>query len=269
MFSTAQILPKVTEIALEAGAFIREESKKFSIDKAEYKGLNDLVSYVDKESEKMIVRKLAALLPEAGFITEEGTINKKSDELNWVIDPLDGTTNFIHGIPIYAVCIALMNGTDVLLGVVYEVNRDECFYAHKGGGAFLNNEKIQVSKAAKLSESLVATGFPIFNFNNLRAYLKILDQLMQKCHGLRRMGSAAVDLAYVACGRCDAFFEYNLNPWDIAAGTLIVQEAGGIVTDFRNKGDFIFGRELVAGGSVHDELLSLISEHWTAPACSI
>ncbi len=269
MVKTEEILEKAIDVAKEAGSFIREESKKFSIDKAEYKGLNDLVSYVDKESEKMIVSRLSKLLPEAGFITEEGTINKKSDEYNWVIDPLDGTTNFIHGIPIYAVCIALMNGPDVLLGVVYEVNRDECFYARKGGGAFCNNDRIEVSGASKLSESLVATGFPIFNFNNLRAYLKILDQLIQKCHGLRRMGSAAVDLAYVACGRCDAFFEYNLNPWDIAAGTLIVQEAGGMVTDFRGKGDFIFGRELVTGGKVHNELLSLINEHWTGPACSI
>ena len=125
------------------------------------------------------------------------------------------------------------------MGVVHEVNRDECFYAIKGGGAFMNDQSIHVSKAAKLSESLVATGFPIFNFNNLRAYLKILDQLMQSCHGLRRMGSAAVDLCYVACGRCDMFFEYNLNPWDIAAGTLIVQEAGGTVTDFQGKDNFI------------------------------
>ena len=263
------LLPKVKEVAIEAGAFIRKESKKFSIDQAEYKGLNDLVSYVDKESERMIVRTLSKLLPEAGFITEEETVDKDSDQFNWVIDPLDGTTNFIHGVPIYAVCIALMHKKETLLGVVYEVNRDECFYAVKGSGAFLNDQPIKVSPTEVLSESLVATGFPIFNFNNLRAYLKILNQLMQMCHGLRRMGSAAVDLAYVACGRCDCFFEYNLNPWDIAAGTLIVQEAGGHVTDFQGEDNFVFGRELVAGGPAHPELLALIQEHWTAPACPI
>ncbi len=263
------LLPKVITIAKEAVAFIKKESVKFTIDQAEYKGLNDLVSYVDKETEKLIVSSLSVLLPEAGFITEEGTIVKESDDYNWVIDPLDGTTNFIHGVPIYAVCIALIKGKQVLLGIVHEVNRDECFHAIAGGGAFMNNEPIHVSKAGKLSESLVATGFPIFNFNNLKAYLKILDQLMQNCHGLRRMGSAAVDLVYVACGRCDMFFEYNLNSWDIAAGTLIVQEAGGIVTDFQGEDNFVFGRELVAGGLVHAELLALIQEHWTAPACPI
>ncbi len=269
MESLDGLLPEVIKTAKEAGAFIRGESLKFTIEQAEYKGLNDLVSYVDKEAEKLIVIALSRLLPEAGFITEEGTIVKKSHDYNWVIDPLDGTTNFIHGVPIYAVCIALMKGKDVLLGVVYEVNRDECFYAIQGSGAFMNDKPIHVSKAGKLSESLVATGFPIFNFNNLKAYLKILDQLIQNCHGLRRMGSAAVDLAYVACGRCDMFFEYNLNSWDIAAGTLIVQEAGGTVTDFQGEGNFVFGRELVAGGPVHAELLALIQEHWTAPACPI
>ena len=160
------LLPKVIATAKQAGDFIREESIKFTVDQAEYKGLNDLVSYVDKEAEKLIVAALAESLPEAGFITEEGTIVKKSDDYNWVIDPLDGTTNFIHGVPIYAVCIALMKGKKVLLGVVHEVNRNECFHAIRGGGAFMNDQPIHVSKAAKLSESLVATGFPIFNFNN-------------------------------------------------------------------------------------------------------
>ncbi|MDA0195949.1 MAG: inositol monophosphatase family protein [Bacteroidetes bacterium] len=265
----SKFLPEVIDIAKKAGAFIRNESLKFTIEQAEYKGLNDLVSYVDKESEKMIVSALQVIFPEAGFITEEGTITKNSDDFNWVIDPLDGTSNFIHGIPMYAVSIALMKGKKSLLGVVYEVNRDECFYALKGGGAYCNEKPISVSRALKLSESLIATGFPIFNFNNLRAYLKILKQLMKKCHGMRRMGSAAVDLCYVACGRADAYFEYNLNSWDIAAGTLIVQEAGGTVTDFSGGGNFIFGRELVSGSAVQNELLQLIQKNWTAPACPI
>ncbi|MEQ9423447.1 MAG: inositol monophosphatase family protein [Cyclobacteriaceae bacterium] len=263
------LLPQVIETARKAGEFIRIESEKFTIDKAEYKGLNDLVSYVDKESEKLIVKDLTKLLPEAGYLTEEGTVAQESNEFTWVIDPLDGTTNFIHGIPIYAVCIALMKGKNPIIAVVYEVNRDECFSASLGGGASLNGSKIHVSKASILKESLVATGFPIFNFNNLKAYLRILDQLVQSCHGLRRMGSAAVDLCYVACGRADAFFEYNLNPWDVAAGTLIVQEAGGTVTDFRGQDDFIFGRELIAGGPVQKELQEVIVANWIEPSCKV
>lgn len=255
-------LQQSIKIANEVGDFILEERKSFSTSDVKYKGKNDLVSYVDTEAEKMIVSKLSEVFPEAGFITEEKTINKVGEEYNWIIDPLDGTTNFIHGLPLYSTCIGLMKGNEVLLGVVYEINKDECFYATKGNGAFCNGKQISVTAANSIDESLFATGFPIHNFEKLDQYLTILNELMKNAHGLRRMGSAAVDLAYVACGRCEGFFEYNLNPWDVAAGTLIVEEAGGFVTDFKGGSDHIFGREIIAAGPVHQELLSLVKKFW-------
>ncbi|MGB3468506.1 MAG: inositol monophosphatase family protein [Cyclobacteriaceae bacterium] len=255
-------LQQTISIANDVGAFIREERKSFSLNDVKYKGKNDLVSYVDTEAEKMIVSRLSEVLPEAGFITEEKTTTKKGERYNWIIDPLDGTTNFIHGLPLYSTCIGLMDGEEVILGVVYEINKDECFYATRGNGAFCNGEPISVTRASAISESLFATGFPIHNFEKLDQYLAILNALMKNAHGLRRMGSAAVDLAYVACGRCEAFFEYNLNPWDVAAGTLIVEEAGGTVTDFSGGKNHIFGREIIAGGPVHTELLKLVEKYW-------
>jgi len=262
MESLDYYLQQVISTANDVGSFIRRERERFTSSDIEYKGKNDLVSYVDKEAEKQIVERLSKVLPEAGFITEEKTIEKTGEEYNWIIDPLDGTTNFIHGLPVYSTCIGLMKGKEVILGVVYEVNRDECFYATKGGGAFCNGSSIKVTEVAKISESLFATGFPYYNFEKLDQYLAVLNELMKNTHGLRRMGSAAVDLAYVACGRYEGYFEYNLNPWDVAAGTLIIQEAGGIVTDFSGGDDFIFGRELVAGSPVHKELLALVKKHW-------
>lgn len=263
MIDLVKTVEEVIKVSRKAGGFIREESKKFSASSIEHKGFNDLVSYVDKEAESMIVAELSVLLPEAGFIAEEGTSDKKGEQYNWVIDPLDGTTNFIHGLPVYAVSIALMQENEVVLGVVYEINRDECFFAVKNGGAYCNAQKISVSAAPTLSKSLIATGFPYYNFEQMPKYLSILNELMQKSHGLRRMGSAAVDLAYVACGRFEGFFEYNLNAWDVAAGILIVQEAGGKVTDFSGGNDAVFGRELVSSNNhIHHELLTEIKKEW-------
>ncbi len=256
------LLQKTINVVYEVGSFIRSERERFSINQVEYKGTNDLVSYVDKEAEKSIVAELSSILPEAGFITEEKTINKEGEEYNWIVDPLDGTTNFVHGLPVYSTCVALKKGDEIVLGVVYEINKDECFYAIKDGGAFCNGKSIKVTEAATIGESLFATGFPIHNFEKLDNYLAILNALMKNSHGLRRMGSAAVDLAYVACGRYEGYFEYNLNPWDVAAGTLIVKQAGGIVTDFSGGDDYIFGKEMVAGNAVHPELLSVIKKHW-------
>jgi myo-inositol-1(or 4)-monophosphatase len=259
------ILEQTREVAKEAGAFIRKERQHFSLDKVEYKGFNDLVSYVDKEAEMMIVTRLSTILPEAGFITEEGTNTTRKDTYNWVIDPLDGTTNFVHGIPIFSVSIALMQFEEVLLGVVYEVNLHECFYATKGGGAFCNDTPIRVSKAPKLSSSLIATGFPYYNFDLIDRYLAALKVLMQSSHGIRRFGSAAVDLCYVASGRLEGFFEYNLNSYDVAAGALIVEEAGGTVTDFSDGSDFIFGREILATNErIHHEILTELQTVWKA-----
>jgi len=257
-----KLLQDVIVLVKETGEFIRQESRKFDDSKIEYKGKNDLVSYVDKEAEKRLVKGLSEVLPGCGFIAEEGTSTRKSDIYNWIIDPLDGTTNFTHGIPVYAISIALLKRGQLVMGIVYEINRDECFHALKGQGAFLNHSPIQVSKVKTLDKALLATGFPYYNFDQMNQYLTIINDFMQSTHGLRRMGSAAVDLAYTACGRFEGFFEYNLNAWDVAAGALLVQEAGGTVTDFKGSQDFIFGREIVAGNVTQPDMLKTIQKHW-------
>lgn len=258
-----QLLEQTQEVAKEVGAFIRKERQHFDVKKVEHKGFNDLVSYVDKEAERQIVDRLSVMLPEAGFITEEGTNTTKGEIYNWVIDPLDGTTNFIHNIPVFSVSIALMEDQELILGVVYEVNRHECFYAMKGGGAYCNDTRIKVSEAPNLSASLIATGFPYYNFELIDKYLATMKSLMQKTHGLRRFGSAAVDLCYVASGRTEGFFEYNLNSYDVAAGALIVKEAGGKVTDFKGGDDFVFGRNIVASnGAIHADFMGVLAEFW-------
>ena len=262
MIDLEKTLTNTKALVLDVGDFIRQESSNFSVSDIEHKGFNDLVSYVDKSAEEKLVAGCATILPQAGFIAEEGTSNKTGDTYNWIIDPLDGTTNFTHGLPVYAISLALMQDNEVILGIVYEINRDECFYAIKGQRAFLNDQEIAVSKAQHLSESLLATGFPYYDFDQMNIYLQILNDFMQKTHGLRRMGSAAVDLAYVACGRFEGFFEYNLNAWDVAAGAFIVQQAGGKVTDFKGGSDYIFGREIMAACSIHQEMLNVIQNRW-------
>jgi myo-inositol-1(or 4)-monophosphatase len=259
----SQLLSQTRAIATQVGSFIEKEKLSFGMDKVEHKGFNDLVSYVDKEAEKQLVDRLHAIFPAAGFITEEGTSTARGEHYHWVIDPLDGTTNFIHGLPVFAVSIGLIQGEEVVLGVVYEVNRRECFYAMKGGGAFCNDQPIQVSKAPKLASSLLATGFPYYQFDLMDKYFSSMKLLMQKTHGLRRLGSAAMDLCYVASGRMDGYFEYNLNSYDVAAGVLIVQEAGGRVTEFLGGNNYIFGRNIVASnGAIHDEFLEVLAEDW-------
>ena len=250
---------RVAALAKEVGGFIRQQALTFELKSVEYKGLNDLVSYVDKLAETLLVSELSLILPEAGFITEEKTVSKIGRTYNWVIDPLDGTTNFIHGIPTYSVSIALKSEEKLILGVVYEVNRDECFYAWDAGGAYLNGQAISVSRSASLSQSLLATGFPYYNFDRQEEYLKLFADIMQKCHGLRRIGSAAVDLAYVACGRFDGYFEYNLNDYDIAAGIVLVREAGGEVFDFSGGFNPIEKREVIAtNGKISEELITSV-----------
>jgi myo-inositol-1(or 4)-monophosphatase len=259
----SQLLDQTRKIAEEVGTFIEKERLHFSMDRVEHKGFNDLVSYVDKEAEKQLVAQLQAIFPEAGFITEEGTNTTRGETYNWVIDPLDGTTNFIHGLPVFAVSIGFMEQDEVVLGVVYEVNRRESFYAYKGGGAFCNGVALKVSGAPTLSASLISTGFPYYQFDLIDRYLNIMKSLMQKTHGLRRLGSAAVDLCYVAAGRSEGYFEYNLNSYDVAAGVILVQEAGGKVTDFEGGKDYIFGRHVVATNhSIHKELMGVIAAHW-------
>jgi myo-inositol-1(or 4)-monophosphatase len=255
---TAQVI----ELSLVCGAFLRQESSQFDYSKVELKGKNDLVSYVDKQSEQMMVSGLQKILPEAGFLTEEGTIETDSNPLRWIIDPLDGTTNFVHGLPVFSTSIALIDGNELLIGVVYEVNKDECFSAFKKGGAFMNGKPISVSNIKTLDESLLATGFPYHDFNKTKEYLNILNHFMQNAHGLRRLGSAAVDLAYVAMGRFEGFFEYNLNAWDVAAGVLIVQEAGGTVSTFSGGDDYVFGKEIIASNQIHAEMKEVIEKWW-------
>ena len=262
MTNLKDITLATAELAKTTAQFIAEEAANFSKDKVELKGKSDLVSYVDKETERKLVAGLTDILPEAGFITEENTISQDKKAYTWVIDPLDGTTNFVHGLPAYAISIGLMHGDDVVAGVIHEVTRSETFYAWKDGGAFMNGAPIHVTDAASIDESLFATGFPIYNFEKLDDYLAILNELMKDAHGLRRVGSAATDMAYVACGRYEAFFEYNLNPWDVAAGVILVKEAGGFISDFKGGSDFLFGREMVAAGPVHPKLLKVIKKHW-------
>ncbi|MFM6976048.1 MAG: inositol monophosphatase family protein [Sphingobacteriaceae bacterium] len=263
MIDLVSLNGKVVQLARQVGEFIRQERLTFTHHQIEYKGLNDLVSYVDKTAEVQLVKGLSEILPEAGFITEEKTATTVGEVYQWIIDPLDGTTNFIHGIPTYSVSIALQQHDELVLGVVYEVCRDECFYAWKDGGAWLNGEPIQVSKAPKLQNTLLATGFPYYDFKKKEPYLQVFQEMMEKCHGLRRIGSAAVDLAYVACGRFDGYFEYNLNAYDVAGGAVLVKEAGGEIFNFSGGADFLSTRELVATNSlISKEMLSIITKHF-------
>jgi myo-inositol-1(or 4)-monophosphatase len=244
-----KICHRVTEIAREVGGFIRQEKDKISTEIIESKGLHDFVTYVDKEAELRIVSKLRDLVPDSGFIVEENTSSETGNIYNWVVDPLDGTTNFIHGISPFAISIALLENDDVILGVVYEISLHECFYAWKGSKAYLNGNEIRVTEAEQVADSLIATGFPYYDYKRMPEFLESLDYFMRNSHGVRRLGSAATDLAYVACGRFAAFYEYSLNPWDVAAGSFIVECAGGKVSDFKGKRDFIFGKEIIASGS--------------------
>lgn len=243
------LLDKVITTAKDTGNWIRaEREENFSPEKVEIKGLNDLISYVDKGAEQKIVNDLMNYFP-VGFIVEENT-RSGTQEYNWIVDPLDGTTNFVHGIPCYAISIALEHKGEIILGVVYEITRDECFYAVKEGGSYLNSKAIRVSKTLNLKDSLIATGFPIYNFSRIEGYLKTLEQLMRNTHGVRRIGAAAADLCYLACGRVDGFFEYNLNAWDVAAGAFIVKEAGGSITDFTGGNNWLFGKEIIASNGL-------------------
>jgi len=257
------ITNQVTEIAKQAGDFIRQQRKTFTPDKIEFKGLNDLVSYVDKTAEQQIVAALTKVLPEAGYLTEEKTINRTGDRYNWIIDPLDGTTNFIHGLPVFSVSIALQEYDELVLGVVYEINQDECFYAWKDAPAWLNGNEIRVSTSASIDQSLLATGFPYYDFSKQPAYISLFTELMKSCHGLRRLGSAAVDLAYTACGRFDGYYEYNLNPWDVAGGLVIVRQAGGDVVNFKGGSEVLKTRELLAtNGKITGEMLAAIKKYF-------
>jgi myo-inositol-1(or 4)-monophosphatase len=254
-------IEKIKSIILEVGDFILEERKQFRSDTIEIKGLNDLVSYVDKTSENLLVEKLSQLLPASGFITEEEE-RAKAIEYNWIIDPLDGTTNFIHGIPHYAISVALAKHDEILFGAVYDIAQKEYFHAVVDKGAFLNNETIHVSNCKQLADALIATGFPVNLFDKMEGVKNTLDVFMRNTHGVRRIGAAAIDLCYLASGRVDAFYEYNLKPWDVAAGSLIAKEAGAVLSDFHGRSNFIYGKSIIgASPNLYDSVFKLVNEN--------
>lgn len=252
-------------VVARAVEFIRNERRTFLSKAVEYKGFNDLVSYVDKTSERMIVDGLLPLIEDAGFITEESTMNTGLKEWSWVIDPLDGTTNFVHGLPCFCVSVGLLHAGKPVMGIVHECNMGECFYGWSGGGVWMNGEQVSVSSVNELGRSLIATGFPYTDYSLMQPYMEVFDHCMRNTRGLRRLGSAAVDLAYVACGRFDCFYEYSLNPWDVTAGAFLVMEAGGRVCDFKGGDNFLFGKEIIASApGIHDEFLSVVKSKFNA-----
>lgn len=261
MINLEQICRKVEEASAETAGFILKEASRFDIRKTEKKGKNDFVSYVDKGSEKMLVDKLSMILPEAGFLTEEGTSAKKGAKYCWVIDPLDGTTNFVHGLKLYAISIGLLEDDEPVAGVIHVVGGHEVYTAWKGGGAWLNGEKIKVSEAKTLADSLIATGLPYSDFGRMEEYMSLLSWLCMNTQGIRRMGSASIDIAYVACGRFEVFYEYGLHPWDVAAGVIILREAGGRISDFKGNERNLTGEEIVASnGNVYPEIQEIVSK---------
>ncbi len=253
----------VIELCTEVGEFMKKENEGFDLSKIEQKGsFSNLVSYVDKESEKRLVARLSELLPGSGFLAEEGTELVGTNDYQWIIDPLDGTTNYLHGLPLWAISIGLQKKDRTILGIVYDVSHKECFHSIEGGPAYCNQHEIRISSINKLEESLLATGFPYYHSDKKEDYLEIIKTFLEKTHGIRRLGSAAIDLAYVASGRLDGFFEYSLKPWDVAGGAFLVQQAGGIVTDFSGGNNYLHGGELCAAGKIHTEMLTEIRKLW-------
>lgn len=252
-------LPHVEQIAREAGTLLMGYfARRVTI---EYKGDVDLVTEADRASEKLIVERLQARWPEHGIVGEEGTRSEADAEYRWYVDPLDGTTNFAHGYPVFCVSIALVRRDGQLeAGVLYDPTRDEMFSAQRGGGATLNGNKLQVSTTKVLAESLLGTGFPSHK-RHKNPNIHFYHELTLRSHGVRRAGSAALDLANVASGRYDGYWEFNLNPWDTAAGVLLVQEAGGNVTRFDGTPFRLDSREVLASNVlIHQELLDNFTE---------
>ncbi|GHU98394.1 inositol monophosphatase [Bacteroidia bacterium] len=259
MIDFEKICTEVCRIARATGEYIATERESFSLEDIEQKGSHNLVSYVDKTAEKQIVAALRELLPGAGFITEEGSATSAGEEFRWIIDPLDGTTNFIHGCPPYSVSIALAQGAELVVGVVYEVTLKELFYAWKGSDAYLNGRKIGASQVRQVENSLIAVGFSYAASQSGGEHFTKLAYYQRNSDGIRRMGSAAVDAVYVACGRFDAFVQSGLAPWDVAAGALIALRAGARVSDFAGGDDYVFGGTFVATNAyIYDEFMKTI-----------
>lgn len=244
--NTMQIVKETMQATEKAGIFLLESAQKIKQKDIEQKGENDFVTYVDKASEQMLMEELSRIIPGSSFLAEESGETQNNSEWTWIIDPLDGTSNYIHHIPLYSISIGLMEGEKMFAGVIYEPNSKEMFHALSGEGAYLNGKRISVTKTKQVKDSIWATGFPYHDFDKLQEYMEFIAWSMQHTHGLRRLGSAAVDLAWVACGRLDGFFEFGLKAWDVAAGTLIVKEAGGITSDFSGEEEYIFNQELIS-----------------------
>jgi myo-inositol-1(or 4)-monophosphatase len=253
--------------ARAAGAIINRASLDLDLLQISSKAPNDFVTEVDRAAERAIIEILLAAYPEHGILAEESGTDfgvKDSDHL-WIIDPLDGTTNFIHGFPVYAVSIGLAVKGQVQQAVVYDPSRNDLFYASKGRGAFRNDKRLRVSKRTRMSESLIGTGFPFRKGDNFKRYVQMFEAVMQNCAGLRRPGAAALDLCYVAAGYYDGFFETGLSPWDVAAGSLMITEAGGLVGNFTGEADFLYQREVVAGNPrIYGQLVHTLAPYTRA-----
>ena len=241
-----KLCKQVRDVAREAGEFIRSQSPGLTPLIVEEKGRHDYVTQVDIGSEKMITERLKKILPDTGIIGEETPAVDREKRLKWIIDPLDGTTNFLHGLPPYSISIALMDGQEVVMGVIHEVTTGDFFYSWKDAYAYHNGRRIRVSSTPTLKESLLATGFPYSSFDRIDGYMGTMRYFMEHTRGIRRMGSAAIDLSYLACGHFDGFWEYGLKIWDVAAASLIIQQAGGMISDFSGGNNFLEGKEIVA-----------------------
>ena len=264
----SQALHPMLNIAIKAaraaGAIINRAALDLEVLQVGRKGPNDYVSEVDRAAEDVIIRILLEAYPGHGILAEESgrSHGAKDSEFTWIIDPLDGTTNFLHGFPVYAVSIALAHRNVVQQAVVYDPTRNDLFYASRGRGAFVNDRRLRVSKRIRLSESLIGTGFPFRKGDNFKRYVKMFEEVMQSCAGLRRPGAAALDLCYVAAGYYDGFFETGLSPWDIAAGSLMITEAGGLIGNFTGESDFLYQREVVAGSpKIYGQLVQMLSPY--------
>jgi len=252
-------LETAVEIAREAGALLAHYAERRV--GFELKGEFDLVTEADRASEKLVVERLRSHFPAHSIVAEEGGGHQSSSEYRWFVDPLDGTTNFAHSFPLFNVTMGLERAGEVVAGVVYDPLRQEMFTAERGGGAYLNHHRIHVSKAGRLGDSLASTGFPSRKRHD-NVNIHFYYQLAMASHGVRRTGSAAIDLAYVACGRLDVFWEFGLKPWDMAAGTLLVEEAGGRVSDMRGAPHNVTASAhlLADNGALHDEVLEIFGE---------
>jgi myo-inositol-1(or 4)-monophosphatase len=251
-------LESAIEIAHQAGSLLQHHFERHVT--FELKGDFDLVTVADRASEKHIVERLRALFPEHAIVAEEGGGRESASEYRWYVDPLDGTTNFAHSYPVYNVTLALEKAGELIAGVIFDPTRGELFACEKGAGAFLNGRRIHVSKAAKLDESLFSTGFPSRR-RHRDVNIYFYYQLAMATHGVRRGGAAALDLAYVACGRLDGFWEFALSPWDMAAGKLLVQEAGGVCTDMTGGPHALTSPHILTdNGLIHAETLALFAE---------